>query len=96
MVSHDQLTNVRPAKVADSAFAVIDAVGKRKMRSESSDAEALMGMVAAVLAAAEAIGYDNPTLLEIAGQVIKDSDGKYIPEFRAIRRYLRADFFRGD
>ncbi len=73
------------AFTAQSAMHVVDA-----MQSYRPEAQ-VAGVAAAFLLLCEAHGISPPDAAQAVSNIIHDSEGRLIPEFRAVRRYYREE-----
>ena len=85
-INMDLVNSVDPKQVADMTFGILNYLQNRK---DSRDAGALVVAIAAMFKLVSFVFAVNPTdLAQVASNVVTDSEGRYIPEFRAVAMYL--------
>jgi hypothetical protein len=88
-VNTDKLNSVPLAATAQSAFAVVNEL---QFERHGSNEQRIAAAACAVFLMARRFGLNPNKLWEVANNVIHGADGKQVPEFAGIARYLKEEF----
>ena len=85
-INMDLVNSVDAKRVADMTFGLLNYLQNRKdFRNTASQVIAIAAMFKLV---ADVFGVPQQVLAAVASNVVSDSEGHYIPEFRAVAMYL--------
>lgn len=84
----DRLNNVALAATAGSAFAVINTL---QLPEHKTPEQRLAALACAFLLTARSMKVEPTALYSLANNIIHGADGKQVPEFAGLARYLKEE-----
>ena len=85
-INMDLVNSVDPKQVADVTFGLLNYLqNRRDVRDTGAQVVAIAAMFNLM---SEVFGVSPLDLLQVARNVVTDSEGHYIPEFRAVAMYI--------
>ena len=85
-INMDLVNSVDPKQVADMTFGILNYLQNRK--DVGNTAPQVIAIAAMFQLVASVFGVHPNELASVAANVVSDSEGHYIPEFRAVAMYL--------
>ena len=82
-MNRDQLTNVLPRNITKDAYAVVS-----RLQMMKNPAHQILALAVVTRIVADVHEVDIREELERVGRIIRDADGIYLPEVRALRAYV--------